>query len=114
MCFYKNKSTDTVRVARRDIKVYKQLHRKRGKYLSPVYGQEWERKKVVTSQLTQNAYSSYVYAGLHAFRKRRHAGGYGGTVYSFIIPRGAKYFMNDTQYVSDKMYMLSGIPLKRR
>ncbi len=115
MCFHNIKVKEKAKVAKKDIKVYKWLQSHWDNSLrSPIQSTRWEVKKLGKARLLSEVRRGMVDSGFHSYKSKRHAINipYAGDLYSFIIPKGSKYYVNKTQYVSNRMYLLTGKPLK--
>ena len=120
MCFTRLNFTPA-KTAEADTIVYKIL-RKYPKTIRSPYRKRyiWNDKKIRKAKLGDSETSISVSAGFHSFRKISSAISYtrqmGNTsslyIYKMIIPKGAKFYKNRTQYVSTKIRLASTKPIQ--
>lgn len=115
MCFSTRPSVSVAKTATKNILAYKLL-----KDISPTGGSspfhdlKWEVGKPVKAPLkTKLDYSCQsINEGLHCFKTKRGAMNYlykrdGHKLVPVLIPKGSKYYENNTQIVSNQMILLS-------
>lgn len=115
MCFIKKKRTDKLKIAKKDIVCYKVSIRstscgvpndftKFNPYYCWGFTYKQEKQATVIKLGTRNI---EVNKGYHSYKNRRHLMNYwnGCDLYVgiFIIPKGAKYYENDQEYVSSTL-----------
>lgn len=115
MCFENRKKGEIAKKASRNIVTYKALNERvelgrGGKRLvieSPCYSSEWSIGKQKTARMKlKNENRSYIQTGLHSGRTVYAATEYGCNVYICRIPKGAMYYTNDEEYVSNKLIVI--------
>lgn len=113
MCFLTPPNVFKAKVARRDIIAFKSLYVSqigtRQTITSPVKRFSWKVGTLYTCPM--DAQLSYkgknIYVGFHCFKKKKGAADYSGnTVAPVMIPKGAFYYENEDQFVSNKMILL--------
>lgn len=89
-----------VKIAKRDIRVYKALNIVGGALLSPIMGHPYQLKVLKTATINQpealsllNETCYSVHKGLHTYRKREAAFAYRGGTFHAIIPKGSQYYL---------------------
>jgi hypothetical protein len=104
MCFYPGKSAK-VKVAEKDIVCYKILL---GDDLGAVYAYPYLKNKrtpVIELKIRQNSLEkSYITRGYHSFKQLKSAivSGFAWEhIGKFVIPKGALYYSNKSEYVSE-------------
>ena len=123
MCFritYNGKKTATI--AKKDIIAYKVLKYVEGKLISPYNYMSWKKGLIVKIGGVKSNDSNEIDIGLHCKKTIEGAIEFMGfinvyleeeaMIYYVIIPKGARYWENVSEYVSNKMILKSGIPLK--
>lgn len=114
MCFTKQRKRDKAIKATKNIVVYKALIG--DPYLkSPYYTScYWTKGERVEEQrfVKENIYKRYLDYGFHSCKSIRGAKQHAQTVYEFVIPRGALYYENRSEYLSNKIYLKSVVPIK--
>lgn len=121
MCLYlKNKSV-TSKIATEDIPCVKVLNRQLNYcgYYSPYMGMIYKFNKVYKSDLKKTFYRgvessihNVVEEGLHSYKTKEAASkvwnlDFETKVFNAIIPKGAEYYENDTEYASSQLKVLS-------
>jgi hypothetical protein len=99
--------------ATKNIKVHKLLTKVSEKiYESPIMDARWTFSKVKKSKLVKKAWTS-INEGLHSFRTLSGAKKYGtalsetsDVILEAVIPKGSKYYINKTQYVSNALKII--------
>lgn len=104
----KKKNFPVAQVATEDIVVYKNLHIRNKKLISPYYEHRYKIKECYTVDIPvpkwDTMYQCYVIEqGLHAYRKKYSTRGSNYLTYIAIIPKGSTYFMNRDEIVSNKL-----------
>lgn len=114
MCFYKEFGSE-LKTATKAITVYKGLIKQKGRLKSPYQFTVWSERGVRTiKNFVEEADKGIViHYGFHSAKRwntaRKH-----GRVYVFIIPKGAKYYENSEEYVSNKIYLKSKISINKK
>lgn len=114
MCFHKISNDQKPQVAEQDIECFKYLYK--DKLRSPIQLFQW--KVGIVAESTIEDYGSEIEDGFHACKTEEDAQEYieeteGNdnhheyAIYKFKIPKGAEYYKNRTQYVSNKMVLVS-------
>lgn len=119
MCFTNTQNQETAKIAENDIECYKYLRSWAEGLQSPMFGEfYWKEKEINEVDLGELDSSNEIDEGFHSCKTlkncqtyRKYNDDYGLSIYLFIIPKGAKYFENGTQYVSDKIYLASKEPV---
>ena len=117
MCFYKTSCRSVLKTANNDILVYKSLKiSSTGKTLRSPYrkGTIWKVGVIKKANLEINTYTHHVHQGLHSGKTYNEVRNIGDDIFICIIPRGAKYYENAKQYVSDKLILVSDKPLNQK
>lgn len=115
MCFTNNGKNTSVQIATKAILVYKGLDRYKGKLVSPYYSEfQWKEKKKVQEADFDSYPGYFAFYGFHSCKTAKNAKLHGNRAYAFIIPKGALYFENDDQYISNKIYLRSAKPIDAR
>lgn len=113
MCF---RVTTRVQKAEKDIIVYKFLRDYTKGPVSPHYHARWGVGAVKSSKLDLNHRNgSEINIGLHACKTISGAKKLNGTrvtIYALVIPKGAYFYKNASQYVSNRMKLKSSKPIK--
>lgn len=117
MCFNVSKKSPKKKIAKHDILTFKILREDSSdkKLYSPcqlVGG--WSLGKAKVAKIGTVRYGS-IYAGLHSCRTITYAKTrLGGSNYAFVavIPAGAEYYENATEYVSSKLKIIAKLDLK--
>lgn len=125
MCFNTSPSQTIAKTATKDIECYKIFKRSltTNTITSPYRGNRWSKGRIKSAPLMptgdNNIQVQYgtISSGLHSFRDITAAIDYRGHdfprlgIYRCIIPKGARYWTNATQHVSDKLYIKSITPV---
>lgn len=120
MCFTNYKNQESAKVAENDIECYKYLLNDNRGLISPIYGDFiWKEKEIVEAVYFSSTGDRIIEGGFHS---RKTIGGaqdfkeemcdLASPIHKFIIPKGALYFENETEYVSNKIYLASEIPVE--
>lgn len=115
MCFYISDKHPNAMVAKKDISVYKILERvgienKKLTGLSPYKTYEWTQGKLAKAEIKSRR-DVEIDEGLHAFVKLsiakilRNNSSKVRTICECIIPKGAIYYINSKEIVSNKMIL---------
>lgn len=113
MCFITPSNILKAKIARRDIIAFKSVYIRTGlkkvTIVSPVRGFEWKvgilYKANMECELLYKGKN--VHAGFHCFKQKAAAKNYSGnTVVPIMIPKGAYYYENKSQFVSNRMVLL--------
>lgn len=119
MCFTNTEGQLTAKVAENDIECYKYLMNAGRGLESPCYDHMWKEKEVSEAAAFSEEGKYEIEAGFHSCKTFSSCCIYRAwmsdslwAIYKFIIPKGALYFENATQYVSNKIYLASEIPVK--
>lgn len=97
--------------AEKDIVVYKWLKESEGGVLcSPIkQGTKWKKGVPKIAGMCRKSSSLDINKGLHSFRgvtsACRYRGAKSGGIYKCKIPKGAYFFVNRTQYVSNRLIL---------
>ena len=112
MCFTKLRN-EKMKKAKKFILVYKGLDTWKNELCSPYHDSfKWkEKKRVEEEEFVKNSSSKYLYKGFHSCKTIEEANGHGAP-YEFIIPKGALYYENADEYLSNKIYLRSAKPVK--
>lgn len=122
MCFTRQ-NLKPPEIADKNIVSYKLLIKESRHIASPFKRRyKWKDKNVRTARL-ENHHWYNVYKGFHSFIDIEKAVRYGRRtlidritdchIYKMIIPKGAKYYKNRTQYASDKIRLASMTPIQQ-
>lgn len=120
MCFTNYKKQESAKVAENDIECYKYLLNDTRGLMSPIYGDFiWKEKEIVNAVHFSPAGDRIIENGFHSRKTVAGADDYrvemcdiASPIHKFIIPKGALYFENETEYVSNKIYLASEIPVE--
>lgn len=116
MCFYKSteRKDSKLKTATKAIIVYKGLNGIKN-LKSPYQNTIWTEKKTLTEKYFVRDARGYstVSTGFHSAKTWNRAKFHGTRVFEFVIPKGAKYYENETEYVSDKIYLRSAKSVKK-
>jgi len=121
MCFTKE-NHNAPKVAQTDILAIKVLRKSpAGRLLSPIRGRTvWGIKRKVLKDWEKEPSHYSVHTGLHCFKnieaaRREFAHAHDKKTLKYflvIIPKGARYYENSSQYCSDQMELVNLTPLK--
>lgn len=121
MCF-KRLNLQPPRLATTDIVSYKILRKKPNGIFSPFRRRyKWKDKKIKKAQLEVSQLFRNVNKGFHSIIDIEKTTRYGNRtitfregcyIYRMIIPKGAKYYKNRTQYVSNKIRLAAKTPIQ--
>jgi hypothetical protein len=120
MCFYLLEKDITEYIAEEDIMCYKVLDAFNGEYYAPIYNFIYKRRKTYTLKCNIKIYPpsileynmpifAVIQEGFHSLQgfDILDIVKYGGNaIAEFIIPKGAHYYKNKTEYVSDQIKMI--------
>ncbi len=111
MCFFPRKNVIKARVARKPILAYKALKVNGAVVYSPLRYMEWKAGRVHKAKLKPKiSKGSNIHVGLHCFKTKKKALTVTSTVFPVLIPKGALYYENDSQFVSNQMVLLTKDP----
>lgn len=111
MCFSLG-SKKTATKASKNILVFKALRNRYGRWESPYQDTTYTFGRTNTSRLIKERDSISV--GLHAYKTledAKSAGHSKGNIFRAIIPKGASYYTNTTQRVSNELIVLGKMAL---
>lgn len=107
MCFFISKKYPNELTAKRDIVCYKLLRDGYPQYESGFGKYQYNKRNPPVSLVPRASLSfSYIMEGYHSYRERKFTLFFStqylgiNQLVKFIIPKGAKYYKNDTEYVS--------------
>lgn len=98
--------------ATKDIIVYKGLNGR--KILRSPYKTStvWRRGKIVTeSNFEEKTTCLHLNYGFHSCIEASRGLNHADKVYKFVIPKGALYYKNNNEYLSNQIYLKSIVPL---
>lgn len=112
MCFFTRKNVIKAKVARKPILAYKALKINGNVVYSPMRYMEWKAGHVHTARLKTKLGSKgeAITVGLHCFKTKKSALTVTNSAFPVLIPKGARYYENDSQFVSNKMVLLTKDP----
>lgn len=120
MCFYLNNAMDfqNAKLALDDITVYKLFKVKDGVIRSPFRSCTWKIGCIKNTHLKTRAYYT-IDKGLHSFitvsgARNFHFRDGAHILLKCVIPAGAYYFKNGTQYVSNELVVLDDKPVSMK
>lgn len=125
MCFTR-KPYDKVRanIAKEDIFAYKWLQpagKKWRNIMSPYRGFPWKEGEIYVEKSFEKELEEdrFIDVGFHSLRSTTHAYQYRTLslpedckLYKVCIPKGSYYYINDSQIVSNKCYLVSSTPVR--
>lgn len=108
------KITPKLKVARKDIVVYKYLSQDLHGLISPIYFQRWRSGECYTStpivikRMKRIGY--LVETGFHSYTKPRpfHLGTHLGKLYNAIIPKGSRYIIGEEDCIVSNQLIITG------
>lgn len=105
MCFINRRNQPSAKVATEDIHVFKGLTvDKKGRLYAPVQKTRWRIGWTKWSwRMVKSGSPDEIYRGLHSAKTWQHANKYGDKIFNAVIPKGAKYWENDDEFVSNKL-----------
>lgn len=112
MCFDNNRKQKTVKIAEQDIKSFKALISENGKLTSPIKRKtKWRLGKIKKVWfMVKKGTPNEINRGLHSAKTVDCAQGYySGCIYNCIIPKGAAYWENDDEYVSNALRVIDKV-----
>ena len=115
MCFSLRPGVHKATLATKNIFAYKALYVNGDKITSPSFNARWTPKKMKHARgFKKCTMFSSIDEGLHCFKNKTLARYYtsGVKVFKVKIPKGAYYYENSTQYVSNKMMITCKTPIK--
>lgn len=107
MCFNRH---GKMQVAKKAIIVYKGLYinSNNQELISPYRSTVWKvKKKKVENKMAKNSYRQRLSFGFHSCKTIDTARLHASRVYEFVIPKGALYYENDSEYLSNEIYLKS-------
>ncbi len=109
MCFYIDKEIcPKALIAEKDIRVYKQMafNKHANLLISPIQEFEYKPNRIYKTSLIKEVV--FIHQGFHAFRNLIRCSSWtlsmAIVLCEFIIPKGSKYYFNDKEIVSNKIY----------
>lgn len=117
MCFHKLSKEDVPKVAQEDIICYKFLYRQSSTLFSPYNSFTWEVGKVGNAIITKGIDEGDLSNGFHSCKSLKDCIRYRTKlcetylIFQFTIPKGAEYYENETQYVSNQIFLNSATPV---
>lgn len=100
---------------------------KKGSYVTPYQGAKMERGKTYSAVIKAECAGSSIGPGLHSCKKVRFCAGHmnnstglskckrskSDIIVKCVIPKGARYYQNDIEYVSNKLKIIGGVKAYR-
>lgn len=111
MCFEKTSNRQKPKKATKPILAFKRLRINGAELESPQYRHVWKMREVVKVKMQESLYrETEVEAGLHCYIKKEFADKNWSGINIFtvpvLIPKGATYYKNKNEIVSNRMILL--------
>ncbi len=116
MCFDNTHLQKGAKIAKKNIKVFKALEAVWGNkgiiaYKSPYYRKRWESKQLVTAPVRKTGTPERINQGLHSAKSYDIARSHARHVFNAIVPKGALYWENGYEIVSNQLMITCKKPI---